>query len=106
MHTKKARTNDPRRRSKLAPSKSGYTNDGGFVFNLAIIVTGLWVPLGLHMLSPKILVLDFILLLYGFLGFLTIPLSYGKKQNEGLKPWQKIIGANNRGLDLFSRLSP
>ena len=75
---KKARTNDPQRRSKLAPSKSGYTNDGGFVFNLAIIVTGLWVPLGLHMLSPKILVLDFILLLYGFLGFLTILLSYGK----------------------------
>ena len=65
--------------------KAGTPTMGGFVFNLAIIVTGLWVPLGLHMLSPKILVLDFILLLYGFLGFFDDSVKLWKKQNEGLK---------------------
>ena len=78
--------------------KAGTPTMGGFTFNLAIIVTGLWVPLGLHMLSPKILVLDFILLLYGFLGFFDDSVKLWKKQNEGLKPWQKLLGQIIGGL--------
>lgn len=50
------------------------------------------------MLSPKILVLDFILLLYGFLGFFDDSVKLWKKQNEGLKPWQKLLGQIIGGL--------
>ena len=59
---------------------SGYTNDGGFVFNLAIIVTGLLGPLGLHMLSLRSWSWSFCLLLYGFLGVFVDSVKLWKKQ--------------------------
>ncbi|KRL84150.1 phospho-N-acetylmuramoyl-pentapeptide-transferase [Ligilactobacillus apodemi] len=73
-------------------AKAGTPTMGGFVFNLAIIITGIWVPIWLHDLGPKILVLDFILLLYGFLGFFDDSIKLWRKQNEGLTPLQKLLG--------------
>lgn len=77
---------------KWHQAKSGTPTMGGLVFNLAILITGIWVPLWLGELGPKILVLDFILVLYGFLGFFDDSIKLLKKQNEGLKPWQKLLG--------------
>lgn len=77
---------------KWHQAKSGTPTMGGLVFDLAILVTGIWVPFLLGELGPKILVLDFILVLYGFLGFFDDSIKLLKKQNEGLKPWQKLLG--------------
>ena len=77
---------------KWHQAKSGTPTMGGLVFDLAILVTGIWVPFWLGELGPKILVLDFILVLYGFLGFFDDSIKLLKKQNEGLKPWQKLLG--------------
>lgn len=72
--------------------KSGTPTMGGFVFNLAILFTGLWYPLWQKELTATLLVLDFILVLYGFLGFFDDSIKLWKKQNEGLKAWQKLLG--------------
>ena len=68
--------------------KSGTPTMGGFVFNFAILITCIWVPLLFKQMTPQIMVLDFILILYGFLGFWDDSIKLMKKQNEGLKAWQ------------------
>lgn len=73
-------------------AKAGTPTMGGLVFNLAIIITCIWVPLAFREFNSKIIVLDFILLLYGFLGFFDDSVKLWKRQNEGLKPWQKLLG--------------
>lgn len=72
--------------------KSGTPTMGGFVFNFAILITCIWVPLLFKQMTPQIMVLDFILILYGFLGFWDDSIKLMKKQNEGLKAWQKFLG--------------
>ena len=72
--------------------KAGTPTMGGFVFNFAILITCLWTPLVLHQMTPQILVLDFILMLYGFLGFWDDSIKLLKKQNEGLTARQKLFG--------------
>lgn len=65
---------------------------GGMVFDLAIVLTAVIVPLIMQDLGPQVLILDFILALYGFLGFFDDSIKLFKKQNEGLKAWQKLLG--------------
>ena len=77
---------------KWHEKKSGTPTMGGFVFNFVILITGIIVPLVYKCLNPSVLVLDFILILYGFLGFWDDSIKLWKKQNEGLKPWQKLAG--------------
>src|SRR5699024_9384066 len=43
-------------------------------------------------LHAKLLIITFILVLYGFLGFWDDSIKLWKKQNEGLKAWQKFLG--------------
>lgn len=77
---------------KWHEKKSGTPTMGGFVFNLVILFTGIVVPLMFKCLDAQVLVLDFILLLYGFLGFWDDSIKLWHRQNEGLKPWQKFLG--------------
>ena len=77
---------------KWHEKKSGTPTMGGFVFNLVILFTGLWYPFWQKQLTSTLLVLDFILVLYGFLGFFDDSIKLWKKQNEGLKAWQKLLG--------------
>ncbi len=77
---------------KWHEKKSGTPTMGGFVFNFVILFTSIVVPIIFHNLNPQILILDFILILYGFLGFWDDSIKLWKKQNEGLKPWQKLAG--------------
>lgn len=77
---------------KWHEKKSGTPTMGGFVFNFVIIFTAILVPWMFNCLNPNVLILDFILILYGFLGFWDDSIKLWKKQNEGLKPWQKLAG--------------
>lgn len=77
---------------KWHEKKSGTPTMGGMVFDLAIVVTAIIVPLIMQDLGPQVLILDFILALYGFLGFFDDSIKLFKKQNEGLKAWQKLLG--------------
>lgn len=77
---------------KWHEKKSGTPTMGGLVFNLSIVVTSIIFPLIFKCMNAGVLVLDFILILYGFLGFWDDSIKLLKKQNEGLKPWQKFAG--------------
>lgn len=77
---------------KWHEKKSGTPTMGGLVFDVAIVITAVVVPLIMNNLSPQVLILDFILALYGFLGFFDDSIKLFKKQNEGLKAWQKLLG--------------
>lgn len=77
---------------KWHEKKSGTPTMGGLVFDVVIVVTAIVVPLIMRELSPQILILDFILALYGSLGFFDDSIKLLKKQNEGLKAWQKLLG--------------
>ncbi|MDC7951950.1 phospho-N-acetylmuramoyl-pentapeptide-transferase [Liquorilactobacillus mali] len=83
---------------KWHEKKSGTPTMGGFVFNIAILVTAIIIPTIYGQLSARLLVLDFILLLYGILGFWDDSIKLWKKQNEGLKAWQKLLGQIVGGL--------
>ncbi|MDN6126336.1 MAG: phospho-N-acetylmuramoyl-pentapeptide-transferase, partial [Lactiplantibacillus plantarum] len=45
-----------------------------------------------HQLQPTTWILMFILVLYGALGFWDDSIKLWRKQNEGLKAWQKLLG--------------
>ena len=72
--------------------KSGTPTMGGFVFNFVIVITALLTAWLQDNLNSAVIILAFILLLYGFLGFFDDSIKLWKKQNEGLKPWQKLLG--------------
>ncbi|MDN2452497.1 phospho-N-acetylmuramoyl-pentapeptide-transferase [Lactobacillus sp. UCMA15818] len=83
---------------KWHEKKAGTPTMGGFVFNIAILLTAIVIPVIYRQLSARLLVLDFILLLYGILGFWDDSIKLWKKQNEGLKAWQKLLGQIIGGL--------
>ncbi|AUJ32347.1 MAG: phospho-N-acetylmuramoyl-pentapeptide-transferase [Liquorilactobacillus nagelii] len=72
--------------------KSGTPTMGGLIFNSVILVVSLVCGLIWQQLSAKLLVLLFILVLYAGLGFWDDSIKLWKKQNEGLKAWQKLLG--------------
>ncbi|CDC55922.1 phospho-N-acetylmuramoyl-pentapeptide-transferase [Ligilactobacillus ruminis] len=76
---------------KWHQKKSGTPTMGGFVFNIAILITGLWVPLCFDHLTPVVLALDVTLILYGLIGFWDDSIKLFKKQNEGFTPRQKLL---------------
>ncbi|WP_311407133.1 phospho-N-acetylmuramoyl-pentapeptide-transferase [Liquorilactobacillus uvarum] len=77
---------------KWHKKKSGTPTMGGLVFNGAIVFIGILIPLLIKELTARVLVLEFILILYGLLGFWDDSIKLWKKQNEGLKAWQKLLG--------------
>lgn len=83
---------------KWHEKKSGTPTMGGLIFNVAILLTSLFIPIIYGQITAKLLVLCFILLLYGLLGFWDDSIKLWKKQNEGLKAWQKLLGQIIGGL--------
>jgi phospho-N-acetylmuramoyl-pentapeptide-transferase len=72
--------------------KSGTPTMGGLIFNTVILIVSLVAAIIWQQLTAKLLVLIFILVLYGGLGFWDDSIKLWKKQNEGLKAWQKLLG--------------
>lgn len=76
---------------ELAPDqhkkKSGTPTMGGIMFIAAIMITTL-IFAGRY---PKIIPVALFILLFGIIGFLDDFLKTVKKQNEGLKVWQKLL---------------
>ncbi|UQS86433.1 phospho-N-acetylmuramoyl-pentapeptide-transferase [Nicoliella spurrieriana] len=77
---------------KWHEKKSGTPTMGGLWFIIAIIITSLAYSLFVGQMKPTLLILLFILLLYGLLGMWDDSIKIFKRQNEGLKAWQKLLG--------------
>ncbi|GMA47624.1 phospho-N-acetylmuramoyl-pentapeptide-transferase [Tetragenococcus muriaticus] len=72
--------------------KAGTPTMGGLVFLVGSVITSVWVGLWQTELTPSLLILLFVLMLYGLLGFLDDFIKVFKKQNMGLTSMQKLIG--------------
>lgn len=72
--------------------KSGTPTMGGMLFIIAITVTDLIYGPIKGLLNPSLLILIFILVLYGLLGMWDDSIKLFHRQNEGLKAWQKFSG--------------
>lgn len=77
---------------KWHEKKSGTPTMGGLVFNAVIIVVSLVASWCAKVLTPMGIVINFILFLYGCLGMWDDSIKLFKRQNEGLKAWQKATG--------------
>lgn len=73
-------------------SKAGTPTMGGLGFLTAAVITSLWFSLWTQKLTTSLMILVFVLLLYGIIGFLDDFIKLAKKQNEGLTSRQKFIG--------------
>ncbi|MGM0167312.1 phospho-N-acetylmuramoyl-pentapeptide-transferase [Enterococcus sp. AZ135] len=72
-------------------SKAGTPTMGGLGFLAAAVITSIWYSLWTHEMTTSLLILVFVLLLYGIIGFLDDFIKLAKKQNEGLTSRQKFI---------------
>lgn len=77
---------------KWHEKKSGTPTMGGLIFIIAISISSLLFEIISHQLNATGLILIFILIMYGVLGFWDDSIKLMKKQNEGLKAWQKFLG--------------
>lgn len=81
--------------------KTGTPTMGGLVFLVASFITSLVVGLWKQELTPSLLIMLFILVLYGLLGFLDDFIKVFKKRNMGLNSRQKLIGQIIGGLVFY-----
>ena len=72
-------------------SKAGTPTMGGLGFLAAAVITSIWYSLWTDKMTTSLLILVFVLLLYGVIGFLDDFIKLAKKQNEGLTSRQKFI---------------
>lgn len=72
-------------------SKAGTPTMGGLGFLTAAVIASLGFSLWTKQLTTSLLILVFVLLLYGIIGFLDDFIKLTKKQNEGLTSRQKFI---------------
>ena len=72
-------------------SKAGTPTMGGLGFLAAAVITSIWYILWTDKMTTSLLILVFVLLLYGIIGFLDDFIKLAKKQNEGLTSRQKFI---------------
>lgn len=72
-------------------SKAGTPTMGGLGFLTAAVITAIWYSLWTNKMTTSLLILVFVLLLYGIIGFLDDFIKLAKKQNEGLTSSQKFI---------------
>ncbi|MDR1521354.1 MAG: phospho-N-acetylmuramoyl-pentapeptide-transferase [Streptococcaceae bacterium] len=77
---------------KQHAKKLGTPTMGGLVFLVSAFFSALLSAVYFNLFTLNFIALLFILLLYGFLGFLDDFLKVFCKQNEGLKPKQKFLG--------------
>ena len=81
--------------------KQGTPTMGGLVFLVAITIASLATALWTNNLSASLLILLFMLLLYGLLGFLDDFIKIFRKQNAGLSPKQKLVGQIVGGIIFY-----
>ncbi|MBP2098351.1 phospho-N-acetylmuramoyl-pentapeptide-transferase [Enterococcus rivorum] len=81
--------------------KTGTPTMGGTVFLIASFITALVVGFWLQQLTPSLLIILFILVLYGILGFLDDFIKVFKKRNMGLNSKQKLIGQIAGGIIFY-----
>ncbi|OTN88059.1 phospho-N-acetylmuramoyl-pentapeptide-transferase [Enterococcus sp. 7E2_DIV0204] len=81
--------------------KTGTPTMGGLVFLVASFITALLVGLWKQELTPSLLIILFILVLYGLLGFLDDFIKVFKKRNMGLNSRQKLFGQIIGGLVFY-----
>ncbi len=72
--------------------KSGTPTMGGILFIVAIVLTDLVFGWFEKMLNPTLLILLFVLITYGLIGMWDDSIKLFRRQNEGLKAWQKMLG--------------
>ncbi|AEB72954.1 phospho-N-acetylmuramoyl-pentapeptide-transferase [Lentilactobacillus buchneri] len=72
--------------------KSGTPTMGGILFIVAIVLSDLVFGGAKGMLNPTLLILLFVLITYGLLGMWDDSIKLFRRQNEGLKAWQKMLG--------------
>lgn len=72
-------------------SKAGTPTMGGLGFLAAAVITSIWFSLWQQQMTTSLLILVFVLLLYGIIGFLDDYIKLAKKQNEGLTSKQKFV---------------
>ena len=77
---------------KWHAKKNGTPTMGGLLFIIAAVVSSIWVGLFLKQLTNSLLIAIFILVLYGILGFSDDFIKVFRKQNLGLRAWQKLLG--------------
>ena len=76
---------------KCHNTKAGTPTMGGLGFLAAAVITSIWFSLWTQQMTTSLLILVFVLLLYGIIGFLDDFIKLAKKQNEGLTSKQKFI---------------
>ncbi|AEV95077.1 phospho-N-acetylmuramoyl-pentapeptide-transferase [Pediococcus claussenii] len=72
--------------------KSGTPTMGGLVFIVAVAVTALFASFLNGGVSKSILILIFVLIEFGLIGCWDDSIKLLKRQNEGFKAWQKMLG--------------
>ncbi|WP_308902884.1 phospho-N-acetylmuramoyl-pentapeptide-transferase [Latilactobacillus curvatus] len=77
---------------KWHAKKNGTPTMGGLLFIIAAVISSIWVGLFLKQLTNSLLIAMFILVLYGILGFSDDFIKVFRKQNLGLRAWQKLLG--------------
>ncbi len=77
---------------KWHEKKSGTPTMGGILFIVAIVISAVAVALVGNLLTPKLVILLFVLVAYGLLGMWDDSIKLFRRQNEGLKAWQKLLG--------------
>ena len=77
---------------KWHAKKNGTPTMGGLVFMVAAVISSIWVAIWLQQLTNSLWIALFILVLYGLLGFSDDFIKVFKKQNLGLRAWQKLAG--------------
>ena len=86
---------------KWHEKKSGTPTMGGLVFIVAIIVAAVISGLAFHLLTTNLVMLLFVLLEFGLIGCWDDSIKLLKRQNEGFKAWQKLLGQIIGGLIFY-----
>ena len=77
---------------KWHQKKSGTPTMGGFVFIVGIILVTSILGLLFHKMTTELWMLLFVLLEFGLIGCWDDSIKLFKRQNEGFKAWQKLLG--------------
>ncbi|GLB47025.1 phospho-N-acetylmuramoyl-pentapeptide-transferase [Philodulcilactobacillus myokoensis] len=86
---------------KWHKKKNGTPTMGGFLFIVAIVISCVLYGLMVHKLNAMLMILLFVLILYGLLGMWDDSIKIFESRNLGLRAWQKLLGQIVGGI-IFS----